>query len=126
PRSLTYTLEPQGDVAVAAWGDECDLTADDLLMRREQRTRQTTGQQAAEAIRELLAEGPRPPQEMEAELRHRGFGGKSIRDGYRQAGVQSKREGFPARAMWSLPTVAPAPNDGDMEDPGPTPRDDAP
>jgi hypothetical protein len=81
-------------VARIAWGGESDLTADDLLDPKANRTRQNVGEQAAEVIEGLMDGKPMPAKELEALLLARGFSTFAIRAGRQLAGLKAGREGF--------------------------------
>jgi hypothetical protein len=94
PRSLTYNLDPFGDVARVAWGSETDLTAADILSHPQGKGRQTVAEQSAEAIREILGSGVIESGELDVQCQQRGFSSNAIRDGRRLAKVRIYRVGF--------------------------------
>jgi hypothetical protein len=107
PRSLTFRIEAARDVSRIAWGEATDLTAADILAQPGGRRRQTTAEQCAEAIREMLAAGPMESRQLDDELRQRGYSPRAIRDGRRLALVQPDRSEFGGRCVVRL-----APGDG--------------
>jgi hypothetical protein len=111
PRSLTYTLESRGQVAVVAWGEETDLTANDILSHAAPRARQSVGDQCAEAIRVILAGGMQMESgELDAQLREMDYTDSAIRSGRRRAPVVVSKVGFQGKSVVSLggPRRAPA------------------
>jgi hypothetical protein len=102
PRALTYTLEPAGAVAKIGWGEECDLSADDILVQPGGR-KQSAGEQCAAAIRAYLAAGAKPSADMDAALRAMGYGRPAIRDGRQRAGVRVRPQGFGLPWLAELP-----------------------
>jgi hypothetical protein len=94
PRSLTYTLEASGNVAVVAWGEETDLTANDILSHGAAKRKQTVSEQCAEAIRGILGAGVMDSEELDRHCKELGYSGRAIKDGRRAAGVKASRVGY--------------------------------
>lgn len=97
--SLGYAIEREGESSRIDWGGDVELTADDILDHPRPQ-RQSAGQQCAEAIRELLADGPMDSHDFGKVLRDRGFGANAQRDGRKTSKVQSRREGYGADGRW--------------------------
>jgi hypothetical protein len=119
PKALTYGLEPVGDVARVGWGGETDLEADDILVHVGGRRKQTTREQCAQAIRDIVAAGVMESGELDRQLKERGYSGNAIRDGRRLAKVKANRVGYGAEGKWmvSIPQDEPiTPADQDEEE----------
>jgi hypothetical protein len=123
PPSLSYGTESDGpnDPVRIAWGDEVDLTADEILQHPKPKGKLGTGEQCAQTIRELLEPGVKMRSAaLEEELRDLGFSAWAQREGKKLAGVQSEREGFGPSGKWYvwLPTEdGPIGEDIDEESP---------
>lgn len=116
PRAIPYTLESTGDVARVAWGEECDLTADDVIAHQP-RGKQTAAEQCADAIREILQGRTLESDELEQQCRERGFTTNAIRSGRCKAGVKVQRAGFGGEGGWVVSLPEPG-NTGRQEPPG--------
>lgn len=112
PPSLAYGIDTAGDVSRIAWGGEVDLTADDILEHPKPAGKMKTGEQCAEAIRDLLAGGPMASTELDQQLRELGYSIRAQKDGRKLAGVRAKLEGFGADGRWivALPEREPGDN----------------
>jgi hypothetical protein len=113
PRSLAYDIEPHDDVSRVRWLGECDLTADDILGSGE-KDDEPGGKRytAADAVRELLASGPMPCEELDSKLEAMGLGRPARQAGKRDAGVQLRRPGGftgPYEAYLPPPGTGPPP-----------------
>jgi hypothetical protein len=117
PKSLTFSLESAGDVARIAWGQECDLTANDIMAHSV--GKQSAGEQAAEAIRELLAAGALPSNELDAAVKTMGYGAHAIKAGRSAAGVKASKEGFSGGWILQLPGVGDSVESGGHQDRSP-------
>jgi hypothetical protein len=93
PRSLMYQLESVGNVARIAWGAETDLTANDILFHPSAQKR-TVGSQAAEAIKELLADGSIDSTTLDERLAGQGYSKSAIKEGRKLAKVEAVKEQF--------------------------------
>jgi hypothetical protein len=102
PRSLTYTLEAAGRVAVVAWGEETDLTANEILCHGPAKRKQTVTQQCADAIRGILGAGVMDSEELDRHCKELGYSGRAIKDGRRAAGVKASRVGYGDQGKWVL------------------------
>lgn len=109
PRSLSYSLEPVGDVARIAWGDETDLTANDILTTTA--TGKTTAvDRCAAAILEYLAGVAKPSKEVEERMRNAGFSEATIKRARKASGLRAYKETFSGQWM-----IAPAASEGHEE-----------
>jgi hypothetical protein len=88
PRSIVVSLASTGHVAAAAWGEEIDMSADELL-GHGMIGRPSKVDLCADAIREFLADGPRKTVEMIGELERRGFRERTIDSARAKAGVKA-------------------------------------
>jgi hypothetical protein len=100
PRSLTYYLDQQGDVARIGWGQEVDLAADDIIAHPSGRIRQKTAVQAAEFVREFLAGGERESADLDSAMREAGFSARSIKEGRKLTKVTVRRTGYGPGQKW--------------------------
>lgn len=109
--SLSYVLEPatitegcvQVSVARVCWGDEVTVSADELANAAPATTEERSQVGAAvEAIREILADGPRLGVEVQDILKRDGYSRPMVFRARKKAGVESRMEGFPAKATWSI------------------------
>jgi hypothetical protein len=92
PRSITYSLDPSPgdpDVAVIGWGAACDLSADDILSQPEKSLKVD---RCAGLVRDLLAGGPVPTDEVERRANQAGFSARTVRRACNQAGVVKEKE----------------------------------
>ena len=93
PRSIVLSLENVGSVAVAAWGEEIEMSADDLIGQAA--VRRTKVDDCAEAIKEILADGkPMKSADLDAELKRRGYSASGIRRGRKAADVKPTKSSF--------------------------------
>jgi hypothetical protein len=103
PRSLLYTIEPDGDVSRIGWAGETDLTANDILSHPEAKGKKTAGDQCAEDIRDLLTDGAAMgSSELEQRLRAMGHALNAIRQGRKLAKVKAYKEGFGSEGPWMV------------------------
>lgn len=105
PESLSFTLEPVGDVARVVWLGPSAHRADAVLALRSEE--ETSALAEAEAfLRDALAEGPRPALDVTREARQGGLADATIRRARGRLGIVSRREGFGSggRWTWALPS----------------------
>jgi hypothetical protein len=102
-RSLTYSLmSVEGEqLARVGWGEETDLTADDIL-DHPAKSKPTSADKAAEDITTALAEGPMPTEELERRMLAQGHSRNAIVDGRRKAGVKAYLEGYGKEGKWMV------------------------
>lgn len=93
PRSLVVSLQGAGPVAVAAWGAECDLSADEVLAGNNE-ARRSKVDQCADAIAELLAGGRMKSADLDAALERRGYRERTIKSARKAAGVKACKSSF--------------------------------
>jgi hypothetical protein len=94
--SLAYQLVGSltDGVARIEWLGPVDLTADDILQHASGKRGPSTGDECAEAVREIVPAAGMESGELDRLLRERGFAPNAIRDGRRKAGVTAIRESF--------------------------------
>lgn len=102
PRSLAYAHDPDGEVSRIGWLGETDLTADDILAHPGGKPRQSNAEQCAEAIREILAGGPKESDDLNELLAKRGYSGRAVKAGRRLAAVRAERVGFGKDGAWMV------------------------
>jgi hypothetical protein len=113
-RSIAYTLEPCGDVARIRWGEEVDLTKDDIL-GHPAGSRATALSRCVDAMRDALAAGPRLSRELEAELVEAGHSERTVQRAKVELGVRPNREGFGKDGVWMVELPAPAEDDAEED-----------
>jgi hypothetical protein len=114
PSSLRYSLETQGDVARIGWGEECDLTAADILGHADGRKKKSAGEQCAEALRGLLANGMRPVAQLEEEMQVMGFTANAFKTARKLLKTRAFKSAFDGQWMIELP-VPGTPDEDDHE-----------
>jgi hypothetical protein len=85
-----YTHEPVGDVARIGWVAETDLGADEALGHPNERRRQKTPEQAADAIRDLLAPGPCNARGLDQALNNAGFSERATEGGFTRRSIRRR------------------------------------
>jgi hypothetical protein len=100
PRSLTYSLEPVGDVAQIGWIGETDLGANDILGHEEPKAKRTTLDQCADAITELLGHGPKESEDLNAAMIAAGYSDSTIRRAKQKLKVRARKVGYGAEGPW--------------------------
>jgi hypothetical protein len=107
---LAYRIMPGGvgGCPVVAWEpDPVDLSADDALAGdRDAGGERTERDDAADWLRDLLADGPRPTREVEAEAKEAGYSGATLRRAKAAAGVIARKRAFGEGWEWVLPVPA--------------------
>jgi len=108
PRPLRFRLEPCGGVCRVTWLGETDYTADDLVRRlsrtemakrAEERTRL---QEAVEFLRDLLADGPLPPQMCYLHAQVEGIARRTLQRALKPAGVRKRQPNGANDQVWEL------------------------
>ena len=89
------------------WGESLNGSARELLSAAEsleEPGERSATDEAAEALRELLAYGPLKASDAQSKLRSAGFSEKQIRSARERLGIKPKRSGFGAGGtfVWSL------------------------
>lgn len=111
PRSIVVSIANQTveiagtptTISLAAWDEECDLTADELLGSP---TKQSKVEKCVEAIRELLAGGRMKSADFEAALKEKGFKPRTIKTARKAAEVKATKSSFDGEWWVELPTPA--------------------
>ncbi|HEY1378991.1 MAG TPA: AAA family ATPase [Gemmataceae bacterium] len=101
-RGIAYTIEAAGGVGRIGWGEECDLSADDILAVPERPRGEATGE-AERFLRELLAGGPVPAAEAERQAAAAGISDVTLRRAKKRLGVIAGKAGFVGPWAWRLP-----------------------
>ncbi len=102
PKSLIYSLETVGDVARISWGGESDLTANDLLTHPGGK-KKSAGEQAAEQLADLLAEGPRTAKDVEEHLGELGYSENAIESARRKLKIRASKSSYDGGWILELP-----------------------
>lgn len=105
PRSLTYRIAERDGRALIEWGEECDVTAEELGVR-DQVHRSGKADEAVEFLLDLLENGP----VLEAEVRKRaeaaGIKKRTLDRAKTALHVKSEKLGFVDSAWaWKLPSA---------------------
>jgi hypothetical protein len=102
PKSVTYSLHPVGNVARIGWGQETDLTADDIL-----RPSSASGgeSKAEQFLRETLASSPIEAVKVYELAKKAGISEASIKRAKKKTGVESFKDGFAKGWQWRLPSA---------------------
>lgn len=102
PKALTYRIGEHMHQPVINWGSECDLTANDLgakLFPGGDRARDD----AAEFLRDMLADGPVAQTEVKEKAEAAGISEKTLKRAKAQVGVRSHKTGFASSTwVWEL------------------------
>ncbi len=106
--SLRLQLIQAGhDFPGVRWGGTCDLSAAQLLSAGEKPERRGPRDAAISLLRELLAEGPVPQQEVLLRATELGISAETLKRARRDLEVASRKVGRPSEAgqhwVWSLP-----------------------
>jgi hypothetical protein len=102
PRAITYSLAEAGDVPRLEWGQEIDLTADDLMSKKRSsngggRKGEET-EAAADFLLEQLVDGPKEASYIEEAAKVHNVSVKSLRRAKERLGVRSYQQWDPAAA----------------------------
>jgi hypothetical protein len=110
PASLAYEVLADADGRPqVAWLGEAPLTADDLLGGRAADDDPGPRERAAELLRAALRDGPRPAEEVIAELARQGVSRRTAFRAKDLAGVQTAKERTPSGGrVWRLGEAGPA------------------
>ncbi len=112
---LAYRIEPlgvDGCPAVAWEPDRVNVSADDALAGDQgDAGGRTERDDAADWLRDLLAQGPRPARDVEQDARDAGFSIGTVRRAKAAIGAVSRKPAFGGPWEWALPTPSPTPED---------------
>ena len=109
PRSLSYTLDSVGDVARVAWGDEVELTANDILATPAT-GKTTAAERCTAAILDYLAGAAKPSEEVTAAMVNAGYSEGMVKRARKAAGIRAFKEEFSGR--WMLTPTAQGAHEG--------------
>jgi len=105
PESLNFHLEgTDTDAARVVWGGVSTHTANALLAIPASGEEQSERQEAKDFLRELLAQGPVPANEVHATARQAGISEMTLRRAKNEIGVVAKKDGFQGQWLWGLPS----------------------
>jgi hypothetical protein len=102
-RSVRYAISPRGDTSGIDWGEECDLTADDILDPPIKRKGADASAMAAAFLREALAAGPVPTSQLVAMAKAKGIRDRTLRRAAEEIGVRSVKSEFGGGWVKTLP-----------------------
>lgn len=113
-QTTIQTAHDTMEASAVKWGDALKGSARDLLDVAEatEADGNCESRDAADWLREFLANAPAPANEVKRAASENGFSWRTIQRAMRKAGVESARNGFGQPALWSLKghsraTVAP-------------------
>jgi hypothetical protein len=113
PKAIGYTLEDAGGVPRIAWGDELDLTADDLLAAAAPPARDTAIEDAKDALAGWLDGGPVPSEDLYRRAADAGISRRTLHRAKDALGVRASKAGFAGPWTWTLPIPPPTDPDGE-------------
>jgi len=92
PQSLTYELVTRGDVSYIGWGEETDLTANDILSHAEAGGKRSVADQCALAMKDILAGVTRVASaDLEGQLQAMGFSAATVKRARQQLKVRAAK-----------------------------------
>lgn len=97
--SIAFELREDGFF----WCGLSDVTAEALLAAPKSEEEKSALEEAIDFLREILADGPRPSDEIMKEARKNGIAEKTLRRAKQQLGVEAKRKGIPGgrgKGVW--------------------------
>jgi hypothetical protein len=108
PKALAYDLEAvavgPSEVSRVAWGQESDLTADDIVTRPTPDGGKGAALVEAEAfLRDELAAGPVPSDELTSRAEAKGIAKRTLYRAKEAVGVKASKGGFSGGWRWELP-----------------------
>jgi hypothetical protein len=107
PHSLTFNIEPAGQVSRIVWGGQTDLTAADVLKAEAPKGGSNKLETAKQIIVELLSDGPRGSNEVLGACEAAGIGERTYHSARKALGVKSERVGgMAANGQWLLTMAA--------------------
>ena len=98
-RSRRYTVVDNAGHPVIAWGDTCDLVADDLVV--EANHAPSALDDATDWLEEVLSSGHVPANQLNEDAVHAGISEATLRRAKKRLGVKSNR--INSRSYWELP-----------------------
>jgi hypothetical protein len=103
-RGLRYQIIENERGVVVQWLGLADANADEVMAQEaEQRREMSKLALAKEIVHEMLAEGPRPVEDLRRRARQEGISDMTLRRACRSLGVKNRREGFAGRGVAHLP-----------------------
>lgn len=117
PPSLAYHLEAAGDTVMVVWDGVTQLTAEALLAVPLDKSEKSALEEAADFLRDVLGDGPRPAKVVGLEARAVGISDITLRRARQQLSVSIARDGFGAGSVvtWKLPYLIKDPIDAHTE-----------
>jgi hypothetical protein len=97
--SLGYVIGPQG----LQWTGECSLTAEAILAPDFTAEEVGAMEEAEDFLREALATGPMPANEIQDAARAQGIALKTLKRAKKQLRIGSAKKGMKAGWVWSMP-----------------------
>jgi hypothetical protein len=92
PSALAYSVESWNGVPVIVWGEECELTADELVAEPTRPKRDGKQSQCEQWLRETLKDGPLPSATLEERAKEAGFSPATLKRARQEVGVRTEEE----------------------------------
>lgn len=117
-----HTLPNGIETSCVVWGQEAvTMTADEALaVQAENRNTKSRRESAKQFLEELLADGPLPAEQVQAEAESAGHSVATLRRAKEELGIIKERDGYGSSGIWSWklpPEVLNATIDAQIEDP---------
>jgi hypothetical protein len=105
PRAVVYSILSVGGQPVVAWGEECDLTADDIMAVPDRKAGERLDG-AVEFLRRELAAGWQPQKQLAEKAEAEGISESSLRRAKKRLGITATKRGYKGSWGWALPGEA--------------------
>jgi hypothetical protein len=103
PRSITYRITDLAGPAVITWGEECNITANDLTGKPIGGKRCEAVTKAVEFLQDVLQSGPMRSTEVVALATHSGISARTLDRAKAALGVRSQKNGYTSSWEMALP-----------------------
>lgn len=103
PRSIKFRIESVGDSSRVSWGEQCDISAEELVQPRQPAVASKL-ERAKEILAEVLAAGPSPETEVMELLADADISKSTAKRARKDLGVLSHKSAFDGGWELSLPT----------------------
>jgi len=104
PPSLRFHIEAAGTTSRVAWGDSCDVSAEDILGSGA-KTRGGKLDQAKEIIEGILQSGPRGSNEVMEACKAEGIGERTYHTARKSMGITSEKTEYQGQWLLTLPST---------------------
>jgi putative DNA primase/helicase len=107
PPGLAFRLVEAGDVARLEWeADQVDIDVETALAGPEPPAERTEREEAADFLREVLADGPVAATDVKRQAKAAGIAERTLFRAKAGLGVKAEKSGFRDGWLWSLPPKA--------------------